>query len=149
MTLRVRRAVSWLTAIGTLTGCYSYRATALSPTPGTQVRILLKAAAPITTHLADQDQPTVHADVLELSGRMIAATADTLMVRLATLHTSAGPVAGVSGRVARVPVERVGAVTERRFAAGRTALSGAAVVLVASAVLLVWLVVTVTKAAGG
>ena len=89
------------------------------------------------------------AGVLEASGSVLAAAADTISLRLGELRTTNGAVPDMTSRVALVPVQSIASVNERRLDLGRTVLAGAGALLLVSTVAVVILIVTVVRAAGG
>ena len=140
---------AFLLALGTF-GCYGYRVAQLTPAPGTRVRVVLVAASSLAVRTAGAEGPrTLHANVLEATGTVVAASRDTIVLRLGELYTTDGAVGGLGDLLALVPVDHIAQVTERHFQAGRTALGGAGLLLLATGTLIVVLVVTIVKAAGG
>ena len=140
---------AFLVALGT-SACYGYHVAELTPTPGTRVRLVLQARSPVAVAAAGADGPrTLHANILEATGTVVAASRDTIVLRLGELYAADGAVGGLGDLLALVPVDHVAQVTERHFQAGRTALGGAGLLLVATATLIVLLIVTIVKAAGG
>jgi hypothetical protein len=119
-------------------GCFAYRPVALSPAPGANVRVIFSGTAEvITVGQAPDTARRVQPGVLEASGTIQAAGADTIALRLGELRTSAGPVAGVSGRVALLPVAQVARIEERKFQPVTTILTAGGVAAVALSAFLV------------
>jgi hypothetical protein len=101
------------------------------------------------TTATDAERPARSYDrVLELSGIIAAAAADTIALRLGELRTAAGPVAGTAREVVLVPTAAIASIAERRFQMGQTVGLGLGVVTLAVSVFLVVIIVTLTKAAG-
>lgn len=133
-----------------LAGCYGYRPARVAPEPGTRVRLVFIAATTIRLSPATaEDPPGLYENVLEASGVIEATSRDTIALRLGELRSADGPIAVRAHAVALVPVDRVARVSERHLAAGRTALGGAGMLLLAMTTLIVLLIITVTKAAAG
>ena len=128
--------------------CYRYQPTTLAPAPGTRVRVMLKTPMPVVlTEVPDVGQKRDVTRVLEATGIIVAAAADTISVRLGELRTMSGTVPDVENRVALIPVQSIAAVTEKRLDTARTLMTGAGLVLVGAGTVLIVLVVIVTKAA--
>ena len=83
--------------------------------------------------------------VLEASGVIQAAAADTVALRLGELRTAAGSVRGVSGRIAKLPTARIARIEQRRFQAGTTILAGVGLSTLALATYVILLTVALTK----
>jgi len=143
--MRRRRGLPLLALLLTV-GCYSYRTAGQTPGPDARVRILLTAESAIPLQAAGAT-PDVQEGVLEASGTVVAASGDTIVLRLGELRGARGAFPGLEGRTALIPVSRVARITERRFDAGRTALGGAGLSLLATATLIVLLVMVLVKAA--
>jgi hypothetical protein len=138
-----------LLAIVMAAACFRYQPASLSPAAGTRVRVVLKTPTSVViAELHAEGQRLEIPSVLEASGVIVAAAADTISLRLGELRTISGGVAGVENRVALVPVQSIAAVSEKRLDTGRTLLSGAGLLLVGAGAALIVLVVIVTKAAG-
>ena len=129
--------------------CYGYQSVKTAPSPGADVRLTLKSASTIftsaSTPSASPNERVAREGVFEVSGTLMAASGDTLVVRLGTLSTSRGAIGGVSNHVALIPADRIASIQERRFQAGLTLLGGVGLVFVATAVLLTILIVALTK----
>ncbi len=127
-----------LAALIATPGCYAYRRATLTPEAGSRVRIVFTSAVAVTTTAG------VHPGVLEASGTITAAAADTLALRLGELRTAAGPVPDVAGRVALLPTARIARIEQRRFQAGTTALTGIGVLTLALATYLILVITAIT-----
>jgi hypothetical protein len=110
--------------------------------------VLKTPTSVVIAELHAEEQRLEVPSVLEATGVIVAAAADTISLRLGELRTISGGVAGVENRVALVPVRSIAAVSEKRLDTGRTLLSGAGLLLVGAGAALIVLVVIVTKAAG-
>lgn len=127
--------------------CYRYRPLVLPPAPGAQVRMVFRAPLEVTTlQLGPDTTRQTHPGVFEASGRIKAATTDTIALLLGELRTSAGPLAAVAGQVALLPTSQIARIEERRFQAGTTLLAGAGAATIALTVYVFILIVTITKA---
>lgn len=135
-----------LLALVLVAGCYSYRTAGGTPRPDARVRILLTAESVIPLQAAGAT-PDMQDGVLEASGRVVAASGDTIVLRLGELRGARGAFPGLEDRTALIPASRVARITERRFDAGRTALGGAGLSLLATATLIVLLIAVLVKAA--
>lgn len=119
-------------------GCFAYRPVSVAPAPGASVRVIFSGTAEVTTvGQAPDTARHVHWGVLEASGTMQAAGADTIALRLGELRTSAGPVAGESGRVALLPAAQVARIEVRKFQPVTTILTAGGVAAVALSAFLV------------
>jgi hypothetical protein len=131
-------------------GCYAYRPASRTPQPEAQVRIVFVSASAIAVRTSPTDSvPRICPGVLEATGRVVASAADTVVLRLGTLRTSGGEIAGVADRLAFIPNDRVASISERRFESGRTALTGLGVLTLTASSLIIVLIVVLTRAASG
>jgi hypothetical protein len=103
--------------------CYAYRPAALTPAPGARVRIVFTTATAVTTIAADSSRHT-YPGVLEASGIISAAASDTVALRVDALRTATGALPAAAGQIALLPTIQIARITERRFQAGTTALTG-------------------------
>jgi hypothetical protein len=124
--------------------CYAYRPVETAPPPGSRVRVMLASATDVTT-IAPDGTRQPHPGVLEASGTVEAAAADTVAVRLGELRTAAGAVPRVEAHVALLPTDRIAGIEHRRFQAGATALSGLGLVTLAAAGVLLVIILTLTQ----
>jgi hypothetical protein len=137
-----------LAALITTEGCFAYRPAPLTPEPGSRVRVVFTTAMAVTTNAADGDNSQrVYPGVLEAGGTVQAVGGDTLALRLGELRTAAGPVPGVSGRIALLPTGQIARIEQRRLMAGSTILLAAGVSILALTTLVVLLIVAVTRSA--
>jgi hypothetical protein len=144
--MRAARRAVLLGAYGMLAGCFAYRPAPLSPAPGARVRIVLASAVEIATTQSGADSARrSHPGVLEASGTVQAAAADTIALRLGELRTAQGAVPGVAGRVALVPTGQIAKIEEWRFQAGTTALVGFGAATLALTTFLVVVIVAMTR----
>lgn len=97
--------------------CSGYRRAATVPEPGARVRIVLTTAQDVAT-VAALGARQVHPGVLEVSGTMQAAAADTLAVRLGDLHTAAGALPGLTGQTALIPAAAIASMERRQLVVG-------------------------------
>jgi len=135
-----------LGALLTTGACYAYRPASLTPTPGSRVRIVLAGATEVATlQPGTEGKRLAHAGVLEASGTIEAAAADTIALRLGQLRTAEGSLPDMAGRIALIPTDHVAGVRERRFQAGTTLLGGLGLSLLALGAYIVLLVVAITK----
>lgn len=126
--------------------CYAYRPAPLTPAPGSRVRIVLRTATSITTRATAPDSAShTYPGVLEASGTIVAAASDTLALRLDELRTATGAVADAAGQIALLPTGQIARITERRFQAGTTALTGVAVSTLAVGAFIVLIIVALTQ----
>jgi hypothetical protein len=126
-------------------GCFAYRPSTLAPDPGSRVRIVLGAPAVVTTIVGDTSRRT-YPGVLEVSGVLQAASRDTLALRLGELRTATGAIPALSHQVAMVPTASVSRIEQRRFQAGRTALTAVGLATLALTVYIVLLIAAITRA---
>ena len=127
-------------------GCYAYRPVTVVPAPESRVRVVFDRSIDVTTVPAVSDSArTTYPAVLEASGTIVAATGDTVALRLGELRTTVGMVSGVSGRVALLPAERIARIDERRFQAGTTFLGGLGLSLLAVGVFVVVITVALVR----
>lgn len=131
-------------ALSTMSACYGYRHIETAPQPGTRVRIMLLSATELATVAADSTRQ-LHPGVLETSGTVQAAAADTIAIRLGELRTSAGVIPNLTDRIALVPTALIARIEERHFQAVTTALGGIGLATLALAGFLVIIIVTITK----
>lgn len=137
-----------LVTLAVIVGCYAYRSASLPPAPGAEVRVILTTPTAVTSIVPGREgERLLHDGVLEASGVVRAAAADTIALRLGELRTAAGRVRGTDGRVALIPVARVAKIMERRFEAGRTALGGAGLLTLATSAFIILITITLTRAA--
>lgn len=144
--MRARGRAALLGAWLAGTACYAYRPVTLAPTPGARVRIMFTTSLIIATLAPGPD--TVHRTypgVLEASGTIQAAAADTVALRLGELRTAAGQVPDVSGHIALLPTARIARIEERRFQAGTTILAGVGLSALALAAFLTLITIALTK----
>jgi hypothetical protein len=112
--------VAWIT-----TGCYAYRPVVQAPVPNTHVRVVFTSAFTVATvGLASDTVRQTYDGVLEASGHIQAAAADTIALRLGELRTATATIPSVSDRIALLPTARVARIEEKRFQAGTTVLVG-------------------------
>ena len=127
-------------------GCYAYRQVAVVPAPESRVRVVFDRSIDVTTVPAVSDSArTTYPGVLEASGTIVAATRDTVALRLGELRTVAGKVPGVTGQTALVPAERIVRVDERKFQAGTTFLGGLGLSLLAVGAFVVVITVALVR----
>ncbi len=115
---------SHLFIIPLLAGCYVYHPVAGSRPPATEeVRLALTDAG--TANLASQLGPSI----VEVSGRLVADSADAYIVSVLGTRTRGGVEASWRGE--RVTVQRslVAHLEERRFSRTRTVLAGVGTVV--------------------
>lgn len=91
-----------LLALLSASACFGYKRVETAPSAGVRVRIVLASATDVTTIDADGARLTQLA-VLEASGTIQAAAADTIVLRLGELRTATGAVPGSA---------RLGALTQ-------------------------------------
>ena len=143
------RAMVRLACIGYLvtTGaCFAYRSVAAAPAPGARVRIVFAGAIPITVlSPAPAGTRLTHPAVLEATGTIQAAAADTLALRLGELRTAAGPVPDLSGYVALLPTAQIARIEERKFQPVTTILTAGGVAAVALTAFLVVVLAAMMK----
>lgn len=112
-----------LAALFSVTACYGFRPVETTPRPGSRVRVALLSASSITTIGAAGVRDS-SVGVLELSGTIEAAAADTVSIRLGELRTATGPLPTVVGTLALLPTVRVARIEERKIQPGRSAAAG-------------------------
>ncbi|HEX9563333.1 MAG TPA: hypothetical protein VF981_05150 [Gemmatimonadaceae bacterium] len=142
--MRVHLLTVFLWALLSNAACYAYRPVATAPSPGSTVRIVLASATAVTT-IESSGTRRLHPDVLEASGTVQAAAADTMAVRLGALRTATGAIPQLSGQIALLPTNRVARIEVRRFQAGTTALAGVALATIAVAGFLVVIIAALTR----
>ena len=127
-------------------GCYAYRQVMVVPAPEARVRVVLDRSTDVTTMPADRDSArTTYPDVLEANGTVVAATGDTIALRLGELRSITGKFPGTSGRTALVPAKRVVRIEERKFQAGTTFLGGLGLSLLAVGAFVVVITVALVR----
>ncbi len=131
MRLSLRAAL--FAAILVTGACFAYRPVAPAPTPGGEERIVLRTAVAVATVVDGGDGARrSYPDVMEVRGT-VRGVGDTLAIRLGELRTAAGPVPGVSGRIALLPATSIAEIRERRVQVGRTLLAVGGVALLIAA----------------
>ena len=124
--------------------CVGYRRVDTAPAPGSHVRIVLATARDVTTVTSTGARET-HAEVLEVSGTIEAASADTVAVRLGELRTASGAIGRLEGRTVLLPVAHIARIERRELQAGRTALAGIGLATLALAAFLIVIIGALTK----
>jgi hypothetical protein len=117
--------------------CFSYRTLETGPVPGRHVKITLAGPTAIETVLGGVRDTSV--GVIEATGTVRAATADTITLALDGLYTIEGLLPGSAGVVAYVPARQVTRVQEREFEAGKTVATGIGVYGLAAFGALLWI----------
>ncbi len=133
-----------LLALLSASACFGYKRVETAPRAGARVRIVLASATDVTTIATDGTRLTQLA-VLEASGTIQAAAADTVVLRLGELRTAAGAVPGSERLSALLPTDRIARVEERKFEAGKTALAGVGAATLAIAAFLVIIIGALTQ----
>jgi hypothetical protein len=108
------------------------------------VRIVLATALEVTT-VTSTGARDAHAEVLEVSGTIEAASADTVAVRLGELRTATGAIGSLEGQTVLLPVAHIARIERRELQAGRTALAGIGLATLALAGLVVVIIWSLTK----
>ena len=142
MRVATRRAL--LSVVMVTSACVGYRRVDTAPAPGSQVRIVLATALDVTAITSTGTRET-HAEILEVSGTIEAASADTVAVRLGELRTATGAIANLAGQTALLPVAHIARIEQRELQAGRTALAGIGLATLAVAGFLIVIIVALTK----
>lgn len=128
------------------TGCYAYRPVAQAPPPESRVRIVFTTAISVTTTATAADSVRhTYPGVLEASGIIQGAAADTVALRLGALRTAAGSIPNVSGQVALLPTAHIRRIEQRRFQAGTTLLTGLGLSAIALATFLIIVIAAMVK----
>ena len=143
----MRRAPRMLLAVVIATGaCFAYRRTALTPEPGSRVRIVFTTAMAVTTLAGGREKTDrVYPDVLEASGAIQAAAGDTIALRLGELRTAAGPIPNLADQIAMLPTARVARIERRRFQAGTTLLAGVGAFALAATAYVIVIIVAMMR----
>ena len=138
--------VRFLLGVLIVTGCYAYRPVAQPPPPESRVRIVFTTAITVTTTATAADSARhTYPGVLEASGVIQGAAADTVALRLGALRTAAGSIPHVSGLVALLPTAQIGHIEQRRFQAGTTLLTGLGLSAIALATFVILVIATMFK----
>ena len=123
--MRVATRGVLLGALISASACYAYRTVAVAPAAGSRVRIVLASETTVATSEPGRDDVRrSHDGVLEAGGRILAASGDTIAVRLGELRTADGAVPDLTDHVALLPTSRIARIEQRRFQAGTTLLTG-------------------------
>lgn len=144
--MRVTVAAVLLGAVLGTGACYAYRPASLAPAPGARVRIVLVSSVDVSTfEPGSENMRRVHPAVMEASGTVRAAAGDTVVLTLGELRTAYGPLPGLAGQIALLPVSQVARIEERRFQAGATLATGLGLSLLALSTFVVVVIVAITK----
>jgi hypothetical protein len=108
--------------LGLLSACYTYQPVE-GPVPRTGVRV----SADLTRDGTAAVVPLLGADVAEVEGTVVAASADTLRLSLASVTTSHGIPTSWRGEEVLLPRTGLTGLAERRISRGGTVLLGAGV----------------------
>jgi hypothetical protein len=145
--MRATIAAALLSAVLATSGCYRYRPAVLPPAPGAQVRVVFRSPLDVTTlQLGPDTTRRIHLGIFEASGTIEAATADTVALLLAELHTRAGSLPSVVGQIALLPTSEIARIEERRFQPGTTLLVGAGAAALALTAYIIVLIATISSA---
>jgi hypothetical protein len=137
-----------LAALYATGACYAYQPTATAPEAGSRVRVVFASATPVTTYPASgEPTPQVYPGVLEATGAILAAASDTVVLRLGELRTASGRLPNLTGHLAALPTARIALFEDRRFQAGRTALTAVGALGLAATTYVILLIVAVVHAA--
>ena len=142
--MRAMICTTFLGVVLATSACFAYRPVATAPRPGARVRIVLASATDVTT-IAPAGVRRSQPGVLEVSGTIQAAAADTVAVRLSELRTADGAVPGVAEQIGLLPTAQIARIEQRQFQAGKTALVGVGVATIALASFLVVIIVALTQ----